>query len=224
MSSADTIEFIIEEMKEHSLNCWNIMDGQKKLSEQDDEGMSIDNSINKLKTKLKNLGTKYVTVKLSGVNKSKRRGAEANNVRHFTVLAGSGKENPEIVLPVAGIPNKELDALREANEKLKLQLIEYKYEQKLNDLHKKIEGLESEDDSPIGRLETILIPIITEIFTSGKTSQVVAPTINGVQEETLIDQWMSVDPDAPEVLKKIVTLAITKPDVYKTYKPILLSI
>jgi len=128
------------------------------------------------------------------------------------------------VLPVAGIPNKELDALREANEKLKLQLIEYKYEQKLNDLHKKIEGLESEDDSPIGRLETILIPIITEIFTSGKTSQVVAPTINGVQEETLIDQWMSVDPDAPEVLKKIVTLAITKPDVYKTYKPILLSI
>jgi hypothetical protein len=222
--AADSIEFMIEEMKEHSLNCWNIMDGQKKLSEQDDEGMSIDNSINKLETKLKNLGARFVTVKLSGVNKSKRRGAEANNVRHFTVYAGSGKEAPEIMLPVAVVPNKELESLREANEKLKLQLIEHKYEQKLNDLHKKIEGLESEDDSPIGRLETILIPIITEIFTSGKTSQVVAPTINGVQEETLIDQWMSVDPDAPEVLKKIVTLAITKPDVYKTYKPILLSI
>jgi hypothetical protein len=222
--SAETIDFIIEEMKEHSLNCWNIMDGKNKLSEQDDEGMDIGTSIQKLKSKLTSLGARYVSVNLSGVNKSRRKGAEAMNVRKYTILAGTGKEVPQIIAPVAGIPYKELDALREANEKLKLQLIEYKYEQKLNDLHKKIEGLESEDDSPIGRLETILIPIITEIFTSGKTSQVVAPTINGVKEETLIDQWISVDSDAPEVLKKIVTLAITKPDVYKTYKPILLSI
>jgi len=224
MAAATPLEYIIDEMNEHSLNCWNIKDGNSMVGEQDDEGMDIHTSIHKLKSKLSGLGAGYYTLNLSKVNKGKRKGADANNGRKYTVLTGSSKEVQNMVLPVAGIPNKELEALREANEKLKLQLLENKYEQKLNELTKKIEGLESEDDNPIGRLETILIPIITEIFTSGKTSQAIAPTINGVQEETLIDQWISVDPDAPEVLKKIVTLAITKPDVYKTYKPILLSI
>lgn len=219
------IDYIINEMHENGLNCWNIRDGKSLLAEQDDDSKDTSASAAQLKDKLHSIGAGYVTVNLSGVNKKGRKGAEALKVRTYSVVCG-GSDKSQAVAPVNGIPSKEIQELREANKKLEMMLIESKYQQKLDDLNKKIEGLESEDENPIGRLETILIPIITEIFTNGmnKGAQVIAPTINGVQEETLIDQWMSVDPEAPEVLKKIVTLAITKPDVYKTYKPILLSI
>jgi len=226
MAAATPLEYIIDEMQEHSLNCWNIKEGTAMAGEQDDEGMDIHTSIHKLKSKLSGLGAGYYTLNLSRVNKGKRKGAEANNSRKYTVLAGSSKEVQNVVSPVLGIPNKELDELREQNEKLKLQLIEHKYEQKLNELTKKIEGLESDDDNPIGRLETILIPIITEIFTStvGRNSNSIAPVINGVVETDLMDRWLEVDSEATEVLEKIVSLAVNNPKVYKSYKPILLSL
>ena len=220
------IDYIINEMHENGLNCWNIRDGKSLLSEQDDDSKDVAASAAMLKDKLASIGTGYVTVNVSGVNKRNRKAAEALKVRSYTVMTGSGKEVQSLPIPVNGINNKEIESLREANEKLKLQLLENKYEQRLNELNKKIEGLESEDDNPIGKLETILIPIITEIFTNGagRASQTIAPTINGLKEDNLMDQWLSADPEAGVVLEKIVTLAITKPDVYKTYKPILLSI
>ena len=226
MAAATPLEYIIDEMQEHSLNCWNIKDGTSMAGEQDDEGMDIHTSVQKLKSKLSGLGAGYYTLNLSKVNKGKRKGAEANNSRKYTVLAGSSKEVQNMVIPVSGVPNKELETLREQNEKLKLQIIEHKYEMKLNELNKKIEGLQNDEDNPIGRLETILIPIITEIFTGSmaKSSTSVVPVINGITETNLIDQWLSVDPNATEVLEKIVSLAINNPSMYKQYKPILLSL
>lgn len=220
------IDYIINEMHENGLNCWNIRDGKSLLAEQDDDGKDVAASAAQLKDKLRSIGQGYVTVNLSGVNKKNRKAAEALKVRTYTLVTGGSDKSPVTVAPVSGIGSKELEELREANKKLEMQLLESKYQQKLDDLNKKIEGLENDDDSPIGRLETILIPIITEIFTNGmnKGATVVAPTINGVKEESLLDQWIEVDPDAPAVLKKIVTLAIEKPETYKTYKPILLSI
>jgi hypothetical protein len=73
----------------------------------------------------------------------------------------------------------------------------------------------------MGRIETLLLPIITNMFSTSVTP---APTINGIKEETLIEQWISVDPDAPKVLEKIVNLAVNSPGMYKQYKPILLGI
>lgn len=226
MAAATPLEYIIDEMNEHSLNCWNIKDGTSMAGEQDDEGMDIHTSVQKLKSKLSGLGAGYYTLNLSRVNKGKRKGAEANNSRKYTVLAGSNKEVQNMIVPVSGVSNKELEDLREANKKLEMALIESKYQQKLDDLNKKIEGLQNDDDNPIGRLETILIPIITEIFTSnvGRNTTSVAPVINGVAETDLIDRWLEVDPNATEVLEKIVSLAVNNPSMYKQYKPILLSL
>jgi len=214
------IDYIINEMHENGLNCWNVRDGKSLLAEQDDEGKDVSASAELLKNKLKSIGAGYLTVNISGVNKKNRKAGETLKVRTYTVVAGS---TDKTVTPVAinGYDTKELDKMRAENEALKLQLVENKYQQKLNDLEKKIEGLENGDDDPIGRLETIFLPIITNMFSTSVTP---APAINGVEDNDLLEQWQAADPEALKVLDKIVMLAVTKPDLYKTYKPILLSL
>jgi hypothetical protein len=214
------IDYIVNEMHENGLNCWNVRDGKSLLAEQDDEGKDVSASAELLKNKLKSIGAGYLTVNISGVNKKNRKAGETLKVRTYTVVAGN---NDKAVTPVAinGYDSKELDKMRAENEALKLQLVENKYQQKLNDLEKKIEGLENGEDDPIGRLETLFLPIITNMFSTSVTP---APTINGVEDNDLLDQWQEADPEALKVLEKIVTLAVTKPDLYKTYKPILLSL
>jgi hypothetical protein len=214
------IDYIINEMHENGLNCWNVRDGKSLLAEQDDDSKDVSASAALLKDKLKSIGAGYLTVNISGVNKKNRKAGEALKVRNYTVVAGS---NDKAVTPVTinGYDSKELDKIRAENEALKLQLVENKYQQKLNDLEKKIEGLENDEEDPIGRLETIFLPIITNMFSTSVTP---APTINGVEDADLLEQWQQADPEALQVLEKIVTLAITKPDTYKTYKPLLLSL
>jgi len=214
------IDYIINEMHENGLNCWNVRDGKSLLAEQDDDGKDVSASAAMLKDKLNSIGAGYLTVNISGVNKKNRKAGEALKVRTYTVLAGS-TDNKVSALPVAGFDTKELEKMRAENEALKLQIVENKYQQKLNELEKKIEGLENEEENPIGRLESIILPIITNMFSTSVTP---APVINGVEETTLLDQWQSVDPEAIKVLEKIVSLAVNKPDMYKTYKPILLSL
>jgi hypothetical protein len=214
------IDYIINEMHENGLNCWNVRDGKSLLAEQDDDGKDVSASAALLKDKLKSIGAGYLTVNISGVNKKNRKAGEALKVRTYTVLAGS-TDNKVSALPVAGFDTKELEKMRAENEALKLQIVENKYQQKLNELEKKIEGLENEEENPIGRLESIILPIITNMFSTSVTP---APIINGIEETTLLDQWQSVDPEAIKVLEKIVSLAVNKPDMYKTYKPILLSL
>lgn len=214
------IDYIINEMHENGLNCWNVRDGKSLLAEQDDDGKDVSASAALLKDKLNSIGAGYLTVNISGVNKKNRKAGEALKVRTYTVLAGS-IDNKVSALPVAGFDTKELEKMRAENEALKLQIVENKYQQKLNELEKKIEGLENEEENPIGRLESIILPIITNMFSTSVTP---APVINGVEETTLLDQWQSVDPEAIKVLEKIVSLAVNKPDMYKTYKPILLSL
>lgn len=215
------IDYIINEMHENGLNCWNVRDGKSLLAEQDDDGKDVSASAALLKDKLNSIGAGYLTVNISGVNKKNRKAGEALKVRTYTVLAGS-TDNKVSAVPVAGFDTKELDKIRAENEALKLQLVENKYQQKLNELEKKIEGLENgEEENPIGRLESIILPIITNMFSTSVTP---APTINGIEENTLLDQWLEVDPEAIKVLEKIVTLAVHKPEMYKTYKPILLSL
>lgn len=215
------IDYIINEMHENGLNCWNVRDGKALLAEQDDDSKDVSASAALLQDKIKSIGAGYLTVNLSGVNKKNRKAAEALKVRQYTVLAGGGDQKATPVA-VSGFDNKELEKVRAENEALKLQLVENKYQQKLNELEKKIEGLENEDENdPIGRLETLFLPIITNMFSTSVTP---APPINGVVENDLLDQWQEVDPEALKVLEKIVMLAVTKPDMYKTYKPILLSL
>ena len=215
------IDYIINEMHENGLNCWNVRDGKALLAEQDNDSKDISASAALLQDKIKSIGAGYLTVNLSGVNKKNRKAAEALKVRQYTVLAGGADNKALPVQAVSGFDNKELEKMRAENEALKLQIVENKYQQKLNDLEKKIEGLENGEDDPIGRLETIFLPIITNMFSTSVTP---APTINGVEDNDLINQWEAVDPEASKVLEKIVTLAVTKPDLYKTYKPILLSL
>lgn len=214
------IDYIINEMHENGLNCWNVRDGKSLLAEQDDDNKDVSASAAMLRDKIQSIGAGYLTVNLSGVNKRNRKAAEALKVRSYSVLAGAG-DHKTSVAPVAGFDTKELDKIRAENEALKLQLVENKYQQKLNELEKKIEGLESGEEDPIGRLETLFLPIITNMFSTSVTP---APPINGVEENDLLNQWEAVDPEAGKVLEKIVMLAVTKPEMYKTYKPILLSL
>ena len=218
-----SIDYIINEMHENSLNCWNVRDGKALVAEQDDEDKDVSTSASMLKNKLENLGSGYMTVNLSGVCKKNRKAGETMKIRTYTVIIGGATKAP---VAVSGIDSREISELREANKKLEMALIESRYQQKLDDLNKKIEGLQSDEDNPIGRLETILIPIITEIFTStvGRNSNSIAPVINGVVENDLMDRWLEVDSEATEVLEKIVSLAVNNPKVYKSYKPILLSL
>lgn len=214
------IDYIINEMHENGLNCWNVRDGKSLLAEQDDDSKDVAASAALLRDKVKSIGAGYVTINLSGVNKKNRKAAEALKVRTYTIATGYG-EPTKVTAPVSGIDNKELEKLRAENEALKMAQVEMKYQQKLNELEKKIEGLEAGDDTPLGRVETLLLPIITNMFSNTVTPQ---PTINGIREESLIEQWVSVDPGAVEVLEKIVSLAVHKPEMYKTYKPILLNL
>jgi hypothetical protein len=215
------IDYVINEMHECGLNCWNIRDGKSLLAEQDDDSKDISASAALLRDKLKSIGAGYVTINLSGVNKKNRKAAEALKVRTYTVMTGSSENNKSVIAPVAGYDMKELDKLRAENEQLKLQAVEHKYQSKLQELEKKIEGLESGDESGLGRVETLLLPIITNMFNNTATP---AAPINGIEEESILDQWTSVDPEAIQVLEKIVGLAVNKPALYNQYKPILLSL
>lgn len=216
------IDYIINEMHENGLNCWNVRDGKSLLAEQDDDAKDVAASAAMLKDKIKAIGAGYVTINLSGVAKKNRKAGEALKVRTYTVATGYATDSKS--MPVAGITvdDKELKALRMENEALKLKALEFKYQSKLDDLQKKIEGLENGDDTGLGRLEAILMPIITNIVGNGLTPAKTA--INGVKEENLIDEWLAVDPEAGKVLEKIVNLAITNPTMYKQYKPIILSL
>jgi hypothetical protein len=218
-----SIDYIINEMHENSLNCWNVKDGKALVAEQDDDSKDVTTSASMLKNKLENLGSGYMTVNLSGVCKKNRKAGETLKIRTYTVIIGGATKAP---VAVSGIDNRELAELREANKRLEMQLIESKYQQKLDDLNKKIEGLQNDEENPIGRLETILIPIITEIFTGNmaRGTTTVNPVINGIQETDLLDKWIEVDPEAIKVLEKIVGLAVNNPSMYKQYKPILLSL
>lgn len=216
-----TVSYLLAEMKENNLNCWNIKDNKNLLAEVDDDTIDTAASAAILQNKLSLLaGSGIVTVTLSKSVKKNRVGKEAFKVRTYTINTGEKELNK---MDISGI-NSELKSLREENAKLKEQLISQTYEQKLKDLEKKIEGLENkpDDDDPIGRVVDLVIPILSNMLVNPAPAP--APNINGIEEDTVLDEWLKLDPEAIKVMKAIVNLAKNKPSQYQTYKPILLNL
>lgn len=213
------VDFIVQEMLENNLSFWSINKGKRKYSENDNKNISTSDSVKLLVKKLKDLnGAGEVLVIVSEFPKANRRGTAASRVLKYLVNV----DDKEIIqkMDISGISN-ELDKLRAENMQLKEKLISQAYEQKLEALEKKIEGLQQpQEEDHIGRVVDLVIPILSNMLLNPPPP---AAPINGLAEETLLDEWCKIDKDAPKVLQAIVNLAKRSPITYSTYKPLILQ-
>lgn len=86
--------------------------------------------------------------------------------------------------------------------------------------------MDSFGNDPMGTLSQVTTAIsgIIAPLIHGQTTIRTNHSVAGVEDSKLMEEYLKLDPDALLVLKAIINLAKNKPEQYKTYKPILLSI
>lgn len=228
MAATVTIDYVIDEMREQNLNCWSVMDGKNLLSEQDDPRTAMDESIQMLINKIRPIRSSTILVRLSGVSRRERKGAESHKVRTYIVDLRDSVDPVGNKAPVAiSGPSSAEHKLREELLALRTQIIKAEYQSKIDELEKRIKAMESEEDEDgISGIAKQLMPLLVNAFSAQPAASAgSSPALAGlpVDGAELLAQWQALDPQALDVLQKIVSLAKNRPDMYATYKPIILS-
>lgn len=214
------IAYVVDEMEEYGLNCWGVYDGKNLLTEQDDQGMNVAESIALLTNKLRGIRANTVVVKVSGVSKKNRRGAETFKVRQYVVDIGS---SPAPVAGIApGVDTTEVRELRKQVLELNEKLLKSNYENELGELRREIKELKEGNDESISGIMKSLLPALVPHLVTPQAQPV--QTLAGVPgADELLKQWAEVDPDYMAVLSKVVAIAVESPEKYNSYKPLILS-
>jgi len=225
MAATVAIDYVIDEMREAGLNCWGIYDGKNLLAEQDDPNYSLDESVSTLMNKLHPIRSSVIMVRVSGVPRKSRKGAETHKVRTYIVdLRDSvdpvANKAPTAIAGTSAVENK----LREELLNLRTQLVKTEYQQKIDALEKRINDMEEGEDDGINGFAKQLMPLLVNAFNNNASAP--ATTLAGLpgDGEQLLNEWIAVDPGALDVLRKIVDLARREPGKYSSYKPMIMSL
>jgi len=217
----ENLQIVTEEMRECNLKCWKISRGKQLLTDQDDDTMHIETSITRLTDKVR-LYDGIINITLSGVNKAKRKGAETYKVRSYTIKAGSAVD----AIPVTqiGVPHddKEKRQMMEEIVKLREQILETKYKEEIQALRREIAAIREEDsDDGLFGMGDILKPYLAQLLAPGAAAA--APGIHGLDENSLVDEWIKLDKEAPALLAAIVRMCRDNRESYNTYKPFIIN-
>jgi hypothetical protein len=220
-----SINYVIEAIEENNLTFWKILDGKSILAIQDDESADASTSVALLKRKIKGINAPFVTVILSPRSfASKAKGGDTTNHEYKVLL--NGNDTPVEGRAIVNIEGTaEVAKLRKENEALRTELIEQKYQKQVEALEAKFEAYKKEKDEDIGGLDKYIMQLLPSLLSNGAAPK---PAINGIGESTtwvsLIERWEAADPDAGELMEKIVLLAENQKIIYNGAKAQLLTL
>jgi len=223
--AAVTLAYVLDELTEFNLVCWTVKNGKDLLAEQDNPDMSASDSAELLRRKVEGIREGRLTVNLSGVNRSNRKGADAYRIRTYQIenstrqsLTSLGAHTPELEKYHHLVLEKEREIFN-----LKLQL------EKANDIIDNLkaqiaENENSEDESEQGLfgISPAMISQATQLLSVISTMQgKPAAEINGLPDT--LDKFQAVEPKAEQVLTAIIALAKYEPGSYNLYRNMLLA-
>ena len=233
---ATTFKAVTDTMVDLNLPVWQVKSrtGGTLLGYQLNEKMDVDSSIERLKKLLTEITADTVKVVLIP---SLTKGKGGNTMNQINMEVDLSSLRPAAVsvgnLPANSKYEQLIQELNDRNNKLAQQLIETKYQQQIEQLNKKIEGLETaKPTDPINRLLELVIPIaLQNPAISGWIGGLLggaAPTterkdINGIEEEEAspIDRLAKIDPDYLSFIDAVATAAENDVKQYFMYKEML---
>jgi hypothetical protein len=239
---ATTFKAVTDTMVDLNLPVWQVKSrtGGTLLGYQLNEKMDVDSSIERLKKLLTEITADSVKVTLlPSLTKGKSGGNVHNQINMEVDL--SSLRPPVAVSGIAAVNSASkyeqlIQELNDRNNKLAQQLIETKYQQQIEQLNKKIEGLETAKPSdPINRLLELVIPIALQnpaisgwiggLLGNGAAAPTERKDINGIEEENLspIDRLEKIDPDYISFIDAVATAAESDAKQYFMYKEMLVK-
>lgn len=241
---ATTFKAVTDTMQDLNITVWQVKSrtGNNLLGYQLDEKLDIGSSIDRLKKLLTEITSDSVKVTLIP-NLTKGKGGNTLNQLNFEVDLTSLRP-AAAVTGIAAMPanyNQVIQDMNDRYNKLAQELVETRYQQQINQLQAKIEGLENaQPATTIDRFLELVIPIGSaalqsflnsprviawlNAYTPDQQQPVNRKDINGIEEEeesTALDRLAAVDPDYNTFLEAVATAAEKNPDQYFMYKKML---
>jgi hypothetical protein len=220
------LNFVISEMEENNFLFWKIKDKTNIIALQDDESADLDHSIATLKKKLQAISANVVTIEVSQKSgKDKAKGGDLKTTgRSYLVTLDNNTPAPiegRAVVNIQGL--EDLNKLRKENEDLKLQMIEQKYEQVINGIKDDFEEYKkNEKTDPIDKV--IEAYLYSQLIPSQAPANINGHQTTGATWLNMVERWEAADPDAGELMEKIVTLAEKNKIIYNGAKSQLLTL
>lgn len=233
---ATTFKAVTDTMVDLNLPVWQVKSrtGGTNLGYQLNEKMDVDSSIDRLKKLLTEITADTVKVVLIP---SLTKGKGGNMMKQINMEVDLSSLRPAAVsvgnLPANSKYEQLIQELNDRNNKLAQQLIETRYQQQIEELNKKIEGLETaKPTDPINRLLELVIPIALQNpaisgWINGLLGSAASTTerkdINGIEEEEAspIDRLAKIDPDYLSFIDAVATAAENDVKQYFMYKEML---
>jgi hypothetical protein len=219
------------------LNCpvWKVKGRSGTLiGYQQDPSLDVELSIQRMHKLLGEVKGDAVRVELQP-NPPKGSAKKGGNTLHILKMdvdlstvnpSGSGSGMAGIPAQPAGDFSRfeaMLQKLMDQNAELQSQLIKTKYEQQIQALEQKIEGISNQQpDDPIGKVIDMMIPILAQALPSMMQKSGQSPVINGIDADP-VARLLQADPEGMIVIEAIAKLAEHKPEIYQQYKPLLLQ-
>jgi hypothetical protein len=231
---ATTFKAVTDTMQDLNITVWQVKSrtGNNLLGYQLDEKLDIGSSIDRLKKLLTEITSDSVKVTLIP-NLTKGKGGNTLNQLNFEVDLNSLRPAPAVT-GIAAMPanyNQVLQDMNDRYNKLAQELVETRYQQQINQLQQKIEGLENaKPATPIDRFLELVIPIALNSpkvigWLNGlipDQQPVDRKDINGIDDEsTALDRLAAIDPDYISFIEAVATAAEKNPDQYFMYKKML---
>jgi hypothetical protein len=230
-------ELIYNKMQTNGLPFYRVLDsdGKSLLDENDDENVSVDEAVNRLRDSLENTAG-LVTVLLSAKNRAQKgAGGKIAGDFKFTVKLGDTKG-----AGINGFTEANRDSMRQTlvdsfNEKLKLieekHAAEIKQLKKDHETEKRLEKLEADlKEAKSGGIADQYLPIIAGLLTGQQpnavagipeTENTASPHITGTDEDnkvrmtTALNKLFKADKNFLIHLEMLAKLAESKPLIYK---------
>ena len=216
-----SLKYIQDEIHDYNLICWTVRNGKDLLAEQDDPTLSASESAELLKRKVDGITDARLTVSLSGVSRSGRKGAETHRVRTYSIDTQQSK--PLTI----GAHTPEIEKLHHAILEKEREILQLKYAlEKANDqideLKKELEEEDSEEqEQGLFGLSPAMISQATQLLSMlNNITPAKQPEIHGVPA---VDTFRAVDAKADEVIEAICYFAKYEPGQYSLYKSMLIS-
>lgn len=235
---ASTFKAVSDTMHDMSFATYVVKSrGGSMIGYQLDKKMGVDESIDRLKKLLLEQTGDMAKVE---INPKSAGGGDSYKCIKMDVDLSTvpGRAVSGIVHQTQGMSSdyqKLIDKQNAELMKLKEEIIELRYQQKIDKLQEQISGIK--DNDPIGKLTEVLVPVLIQ-YLPGLLTPKDAKTINGVESDTvatnfnlsrkdraalMASELMKIDGEGDELLAAIYLIASKSINSYNTYKPTLIN-
>lgn len=224
-----TAEFVVKQMEQYDCSYFTIKDSDRTsiIDEQQDSDVSTKQAIAQLQETLASINGNFVFVEIS--KKNRRQKANGGDVRagHYSYRVNLNSNTKSINGGVNMADNAAYRALMEQNNALRLQIVEMKKDQEMDELRREIAEIKEGGRNPM--LEQLMPAVIGYLGNSGTGA--VAPGIAGTETEqepssnerlkAAFAKLKKVDPTYIDTICMLADFAEKKPEQYKGFLPML---